>query len=344
MKPITLREVAAAANVHVTTASAVLNGSRGSTRFGQATREAVLQAARKLGYVRNEPASRLRTGASAAVGFIGGDLRNPFFAELVAAFEAELSRRNFQLTISHVAVEDRASFGKAVQLMRGQALHSVIYWDELGRKLPARLTNRLEMLPIGFTDRPRDGVWLDLAHAIRQSVRYFIDRGFRRLGFFAPSLRGESPSVQARWNLFVSECREHGLPEPVQAVFEGESWEIEAAASRARVLLKTSNPVQAYLSFNDIAALGLLLARRSRTKPEVLCFDGTSLVRSWPERPPYLDLPLCRLAELAVAAHMGDESGRALGRRGKWLRPEILSSAESMKGSRKMRDGGPSFS
>lgn len=325
MKSATLREVASAAGIHLATASAVLNGSRGSTRVSAATRAAVLAAAQALGYVRNESASHLRTGLSAAVGFIGGDLRNPFFAELSAEIEKELGLRQHQLVISHVASDDHASFQNALRVMRGQALHSIIYWDELGDAATPPVSSRTKMLPIGFTSRPRSGVWLDLEHAIRQSVDYLVSAGYRRLGFFAPALRGESPSVQARWDIFHRECGSHGLPEPIRASYAGESWDVEAAIAGARETFRTPARADAYLSFNDTAALGLLLARIPRLKPAVVCFDGTGLVRRWPGHPPYLDLKLRDLARLCVAVQMGERSARSLGLRAHWLRPAIIS-------------------
>jgi LacI family transcriptional regulator len=69
-----------------------LNRAGGNTRVGEATRKKILRVAERLGYVRNESAQRLRTGKSNTVGFIGGDLRNPFFSELASALEREQAR------------------------------------------------------------------------------------------------------------------------------------------------------------------------------------------------------------------------------------------------------------
>ena len=56
----TLRQVAVAAGVHPATAASVLNAARGNTRVAEPTRRRILTAARKLGYVRNESARRLK--------------------------------------------------------------------------------------------------------------------------------------------------------------------------------------------------------------------------------------------------------------------------------------------
>lgn len=54
----TLKDVAAEAGVHVSTASAVLNAAAGNTRVSVETKERVLAAAKKLAYTPNESARR----------------------------------------------------------------------------------------------------------------------------------------------------------------------------------------------------------------------------------------------------------------------------------------------
>ena len=65
-----LRTVAAAAGVHVATASAVLNPAGGNTRVSVETRMRVLAIAKRLSYIPNETARRLRTGRSNVVAFL----------------------------------------------------------------------------------------------------------------------------------------------------------------------------------------------------------------------------------------------------------------------------------
>ena len=318
----TLKDVAAAAGVHPATAASVLNATQGNTRVGEAARQRVLEAARRLAYVRNEAARRLRTGHSNAVGFVGGDLRNPFFAELTASLEEELRRRDLQLVVAHVAPGSQASFAKAVEILEQQTLRGIVYWDESpgGRERIAASP----LLPIGFTTRPRPGVWLDLQRAIRLAVRHFERRGLRHLGFYAPRRHVESPSVSARRRIFLEECRRRGLPAPVAATFDGESWDVVAAARGAAALLKRRPGVEGYLGFNDTASIGLLLARENASsRPEVLCFDGTRLARCWAPPVPWLDLQVTELARRAAAIVAGDERAADSGRRQRWLKPTL---------------------
>jgi DNA-binding LacI/PurR family transcriptional regulator len=327
----TLKNIATAAGVHPGTAAAVLNGSKGNTRVSEITRNKVLTAAKRLGYLRNESARRLRMGHSTAVGFIGGDLRNPFFAELAAALEQALALENLQLVVSHVTGSEPDAFDQSVTLLRQQTIQTILYWDETPYSQRSKTVKTKKspegthLIPLGFTTYPRPGVWLDLEYAIRLSVTYFVQKNFRRVGFFAPLLLEESPSVRIRRRIFLDECRRQGLPAPVNCTYEGESWDIRAATAGAGRVLKEHADVEGFLGFNDTASLGLLLARQGRRpSPVVICFDGTSLSQSWPGHPPYLLLNPGELARRVVNLITDPMKAQTSGKREAWLQPPLV--------------------
>jgi LacI family transcriptional regulator len=323
----TLKQVALATGVHLTTVAAVLNGAGGNTRVGEATRKRVLRAAHRLGYVRNESARRLRTGTSNAVGWIGGDLRNPFFSELTSALERELEVRDFQLVVSHVSAGQGRTFAKAAEIFRQQTISKIIYWHESTSQRIPTAPPGVRRLPIGFTTQPRPGIWLDLGHAFRLALDCLLERGHRRLGFYAPRGQRESPSVSVRQKMLVQECRKRGLPTPACFTYDGESWDVAAAVKGAPRPSGKEPAPDAFLSFNDVAALGLLMASLSwKKKPLVVCFDGTALTRSWPGSRPVLDLKIAELARQAVTLMIDGKDDLASGRRENWLRPELIRS------------------
>jgi LacI family transcriptional regulator len=326
----TLKQVATATGVHITTVAVVLNGGGGNTRVGQATRERVTLAARRLGYVRNESARRLRTGKSNAVGFIGGDLRNPLFSELASALERELGSHQLQLMISHVSGSESANLVQTVEFFRQQTVRKIIYWDESAFHASLPTWSEVQLLPIGFTIQPRPGLWLDLEHAMVLGITHLARRGFRRIGFFGPQGKRESPSVMARQKIFLDECLRQGLPAPTCGAYAGESWNIKAAADGARTLLAEEPSIEAFVGFNDVSALGLLLAGgASERKPVVIGFDGTPLIRSWPTAPPFLDLKIAELARRAVTTLVQERTALLDGAKEHWLRPELITCSGS---------------
>jgi len=316
----TLKEIALEAGVHVATASAVLNGSGGNTRVSVETQKRVLSAAKKLAYVPNETARRLRTGKSSVVGFLGGDLRNPFFAELAAALEVQLAGQELQLMVSHVTHQSEASVEKSAKILQQQGVSKIICWDE---SEAAGKGGRESVLSIGFSDRTRPGVWLDLAHAIHLSVASMVNCGYQRLGFFAPCIQKESPSVSIRSRIFLAECKRLGIEAPEVVSYDGESWDLDAATEGGLAMVKNYAHVQGWIGFNDIASLGLLNALPARRVQSILCFDGTAATRCWPGRPFRLNLQVLEFSRKVVSVLCGQLSAAECGKREGWIKPAL---------------------
>lgn len=81
---VTLKDIAQATGVDISTVSRSLSGSYG---INKATRERVLATAAELNYQPNRVARGLATGRSHTVGLIVSDIRNPFFAEVARGAE-----------------------------------------------------------------------------------------------------------------------------------------------------------------------------------------------------------------------------------------------------------------
>lgn len=309
----TLKQVAAAAGVHPGTASAVLNQASGNTRVSDVTRDKVLQAAQALSYVPNRHAAALKKGRSSYVGFFGGDVRNPFFAELLTCLERQLAAKGLQVLTSQFTYSAGDSLASHLQSLLEQQVRAIVYWDEsddwAGRHLIR--PGHVDWLPIGFTQRERPGVWLDLEHGIRETIRHFRRRGCQRAYLLAPdpAQAVASPSVGDRLDCFLNACREEGL-DGIASIYAGDSWDVQAAsAGGLELIARLEGPEQeGILTFNDVAGLGLLAAGCSSgqaallSEREIVCFDGTRLIRSWGGNVCYLDLCMEQLVGEIVHA------------------------------------------
>ncbi len=82
---VSMREVAAAAQVSVGTVSNVLNAP---DKVAPATVDRVLAAIDRLGFVRNDAARQLKAGRSRCVGLVVLDIGNPFFSDVARAAQS----------------------------------------------------------------------------------------------------------------------------------------------------------------------------------------------------------------------------------------------------------------
>ncbi len=93
-RKVTLRDVAAAAGVHVSTASRALD-TAGSSRIGTATTEKVRSVAAELGYSRDLLASSLKRGVTQTVGVVVANLDNPYNARVIRGISRVLEDDDF---------------------------------------------------------------------------------------------------------------------------------------------------------------------------------------------------------------------------------------------------------
>lgn len=97
-KIASLRDVARAAGVSVSTASRVLSGS--SHPVSEPTRRRVLEAAERLGFEPNRLARALATARSRTIGVVVHDVSDPYYAEIVRGLEDAAESRDHALFVS----------------------------------------------------------------------------------------------------------------------------------------------------------------------------------------------------------------------------------------------------
>jgi len=82
---VTMKDIAAAAEVSIGVVSAVMSGGSDKIFFGAETRERVLDAVTRLGYRRNVQAQALRSGRTYSVGVALDDITVAFLTQVIHA-------------------------------------------------------------------------------------------------------------------------------------------------------------------------------------------------------------------------------------------------------------------
>jgi LacI family transcriptional regulator len=150
-RPPTLTDVARAAGVSVTTASLVLRVPH-PLNIGLPTQERVRATARRLGYVRNQAATDLRSQANSAIGFItDGIALGPFAGEMIHGAQDAAWRQGYLLMIVETG-HDPQLVREAVTRFTERRVRRIIY-APVGHQqvaLPPELAEADPVLANGF--------------------------------------------------------------------------------------------------------------------------------------------------------------------------------------------------
>lgn len=178
----TLADVAAMAEVDVSTASRVLRG-QSEQRIRAETRERILEAAKKLNYRVNFTARSLRMSRTFTLGIVVPQLDNPVFSAAIRGAENVAAQHGYSLLISHRDPgEAGTTIAKLSQMNRVDGLlvasldaDEVLRSDLAEANVPYVLLNRqLPGAPLA--------VVLDSRDAARKATEYLISLGHRRIG------------------------------------------------------------------------------------------------------------------------------------------------------------------
>lgn len=251
----TIRNVAERAGVSKSLVSLVM---RGSSNVSEARREAVLRAARELGYRPNAVARSLVEGRTRLIGALVADLHNPFFAEFLDGLQEELHGGGLRLLVSSgrwdpdFAAEAVDAF---LELrVDGLVLLSVVPEEqalrEAVRAVPIVVVGERDLTVTG-TDVIAD----DDELGGRLAVDHLVELGHRRIAHIEGT---PSTSAAYRRNGYEAAMERHELGASVR-VERGDFTE-EGGYRATRALLDSRLPPTAIFAPNDLAAIGALSA------------------------------------------------------------------------------------
>lgn len=301
-RPATLRDVAEEVGVSVSLASFVLNGSRTGTRVSAKTRQAVLDAADRLGYRPNAIARMLNTGRSNRIGVYSGrislDSRNAFVAELLGGvFEG--AREHGLNTLVHSSGEGHA---KLLELVSDRALDGLILYaaqndpilDLLGElKVPAvAVADAVEGLP---------SICVDDRRGAEMMADYLCDKGHRHILLKVPDPAPRSAAERA--SSFVVRCNERGCQTTVHSEIDPNPKGLGPAD--LAVLQSEIDPATAVFCWNDGAAYKACATARTAglTIPDDVAITGFDGFTSFVEpkfRLTTIEAPWSRVGEVAA--------------------------------------------
>ena len=252
-----IAEIARRANVSTATVSRTINQS-GPVKA--ATARKVWRVVAEMNYYPNSHARALVSGRSRLLGLIVSDITNPFFSELIRAFETPAAQQQYDLLITSTDYETTRMTATLRRMLERKVDGVAVMTSEMDLGLIRELSRR--GVPIVFMDVGQMGprmshVSIDYGNGIVQAVEHVLELGHKQVAFISGPL--DLHSARTRRQAFLDTMRAHRLVPDRRLIREG-THTAEGGQREMAALLRLSRRPTAVVASNDWTAIGALHA------------------------------------------------------------------------------------
>ncbi|MDR3725424.1 MAG: LacI family DNA-binding transcriptional regulator [Terracidiphilus sp.] len=258
LKPISLKELAATLELSQSTVSRIVNGAATAHRIAKETQQRVLQAAALYGYSANTVARSLRQKRTFNIGVIVPEISEGYSTAVLSGIEDELLKDGFfYFVVSH---RHRADLLKGYpRMMLARSVEGIIAVDtQIEEELP------IPLVAVSGHNQHLGVINIELDHeqAAHLALEHLKALGHKHIAF----IKGQvfSSDTDQRWQAIVNVARTLGIAIDPRLVVQlrgpepgtGPGFEV------TQDLLRTGHPFTAIFAFNDVTAIGAILALR----------------------------------------------------------------------------------
>ena len=248
-------QVAKRANVSTATVSRVLNRFPG---VRPKTLARVRRAIEDLNYVPNPNARSLRVGRTRLFGLIVSDVNNPFFPELIDAFESLAVAQGIEVIFTHTNY-DPVRLDNCLRRMIERSVDAIAVMTSEIEEESLRQAAKADVPIVLMNQHKLVGkyptVLVEYATGFREALDHLLALGHRDIGFIAgpQSLN----SARGRMDAFKTALKTHGLRLRAEWVATGD-MRVEGGRAAMEKLLNCRPRPTAILASNDLMAVGAL--------------------------------------------------------------------------------------
>lgn len=256
---VTIIDVAHEANVSFATVSRVIN-SKGYV--SASTRERVLEAMTRTGYVVNRQARALAGGRRQVIGLLVPDLDTSYVGEILRGIDEELAANNYDLMLytTHRRKTRESIFAASLTHGMTDGLLMILPMDPEAYLASIRQRGfPFVLIDHSGVDDQGPAVGATNWQGAYDATTYLIELGHRRIGF----ITGRQSMRCARERLvgYREALTAAGLPVEEALIREGD-FHAPLAYEGTRELLQLEQPPTAIFASNDLSAFGVMDAVR----------------------------------------------------------------------------------
>lgn len=254
---VTIHDIAQRLNITASTVSRALNNN---PRISEATRKAVLKAAKQMNYQPNNIAAALRHGRSRIIGIIVPTADRAFFASVVRGIEEMANQLGYKVIIC----QSYDSYEKEVQTidaLLSARVDGVI--ASIGKNTETfDHYKRVQKtgIPLVLFDRTTDAlevsqVMVDDYLGAYKVVEHLIRQGCRRIAHFTSPKKVSI--FKERLRGYTDALKDNGLPYDEELVVRS-NLQLEDGRESMQQLLKLKHRPDAVFSSSDYGAMGAM--------------------------------------------------------------------------------------
>ncbi len=283
---MTIKDIASACGVSVSTVSRVLNNR---PDVSESVRKRVLAMVESKGYIPNNSARDLVRSQSDSIGVVVRGTGNMFFSEMLKTVSREIERSGYTMVL-HFIDSDADEVKAGAILEREKKLRGIIFLGGRFDYTPSELA--LVGVPYvccsytncfgSLDESDYSSVSIDDYRTAYAAVEELIKLGHRRIAALVPSCNDRSIS-ELRYNGYRAALRDHNLEyDPGLLVETGGCFEMPETYQGMSALIESGRDFTAVFALSDATAIAAIKALNDhgRKVPEdcsVIGIDGVSV-------------------------------------------------------------------
>ncbi len=261
---VTIVDIANALGLSTSTVSRALSGD--SKNVSRETEKMVLEAAERMGYVRNELAVNLRKSRTMTVGVLVPELSTDFYNNFIAQIQPELQNLGYRIIVA-LSNEDERRERSNIGLLSDFRVDGILLSCCSNTANTDILSDLIrKKFPLVCFDRTIKGLGCSCVRSDDYKAAFFlmehlIYSGRRHIAHFAGP--GHIRNSEDRLHAYVNTLSKHGIPyDPALIVQHG--LNPSDGAEEINFLLDQGITVDAVFCFNEMQAIGAADALQKR--------------------------------------------------------------------------------
>ena len=272
-------DVARRAGVSQSAVSLVFGG-KAAGRVGKRTQEAILQAARELGYRPNSAARTLRSGRSRLVALAIPDVSNPYFATVLQG--AEQAARAHGYSVMLAQVRDEQDWQQMIlDELTSRAVDGFLLCEVQLPTTSEHMVLQGKAVMVNVAGYAFPSLQLDITAGTQAAMTHLLQLGHTKIAHLAAAV--DTETFRLRHRAYLDTLQRAGCPVVKEYQVQA-SFTISDAHQAAHQVLACADPPSAVICDSDVLAVGVYKAAKDLqlTIPQdvsVASFDDSIIAR-----------------------------------------------------------------